>query len=198
MAHGTRSHPMSDKDRDDSPKMRSPATIAIGLMTPPILLIVFLVWGFTTETWFFMQATNLLWMDTEWAPNYSEEAFHEIREGDSAASVRDRLGAPLYRRIFSSTSWRTYESEGTAYQVSHSDWTVIQIKGPNKAGVKIGDKSSELFDRFGPLDAIDEKHDHEAWYYSRSPTSTDYWFRAIGFDVATKTVTETTAEYWWD
>jgi hypothetical protein len=172
--------------------------IAIGLLTPPTLFIIFLVWGFNTQTWFFMQATNYLWMDTEWAPGYSEAAFHEIREGDSAASVLDRLGPPIRKRKFSSTSWWMYDEEDTAYQVSHSDWTIIQIKGPNRAEFEIGDGYFGLYERFGSPDLKEEKNDTEAWYYSRSPTSTDYWFRAIGFDAATESVTDTTAEYWWD
>ncbi len=133
--------------------------------------------------------------DTEYAVNYSESGFAQVQFGDTKEEVLRTLGQPLARVRRAAFECWVFQDElsGTALQVWFlEDGAVADGWGNDLLPDSMLQLLAQLRrTRSGPQEveavlglptAKYRSHEVEWWLYTRSPSSSNYHQRSIGFD----------------
>jgi inner membrane protein len=110
--------------------------------------------------------------DTEYSSRYSEEAFRTIRRGQSAADVRDLLGAPF------GESWFYADLPNSCPGAHFQDDVVVAPSWAacEKIGVRPGVSRADAERLLGPERPLDV-----CWRYTRSPGHRPFRLRMVCF-----------------
>jgi hypothetical protein len=108
--------------------------------------------------------TLMLRDDTEFAPGFTERLFMFVREGDSEASVRARLNAPLGEVLY-------YLTPGACRFVNLESNAVID----RTRGIHVGMTRDAVVRALGPPDGT-------CAIYSRSPSHSYFRARGVCFE----------------
>lgn len=127
--------------------------------------------------------------DTKYATGFSWREFRAIQPGNSATSLRRRLGEPEYKRELTSVQAWDY---GTVKFIMNEEltsldnvrWDVVALEtyGFRQAAFS---SAQQLVKERGAPKSVLPQHGIEYWGYSRSPSSSNYW--QVGFLIAAQT-----------
>lgn len=109
--------------------------------------------------------------DTEYSTRYTDRSFRRVKVGMSQEAVRELLGSPLIE----TWHYRSVQPPGCLTVTFGPELVVLaESRGCAELGIQKGMQKAEATARLKPPEEV-------WWHFSRSPGSTHYRYRGIGF-----------------
>jgi len=134
--------------------------------------------------------------DTVYAPNFSEEKFDSIHQGDSVEEVVALIGKPIYKYTFS--GWKLWDFDSIDSGILLHTCTIdgkhgyyvlrvgLEVLRHPEDGVLYNEENffslDELTEKFGTPTSKNEYDNVEVWHYTRSPGHGNQYHRYLRID----------------